>query len=114
MVIGFTLFIVIILIVGIWLIIEAKRMKHKVFAIFLIILILFTYISFSAVIKDEGIQLNSVSGIMSAGKLYLSWLVGAFKNVKSVTSYAAKQNWTDTNKTTNVSVNSNESVWDKL
>ena len=46
MAVGITLFIVAVLVIGIYLLVEVKRLRHKMFAIFLIVLILFTYISF--------------------------------------------------------------------
>lgn len=97
MAIGVTFIVIAVLVVAIWLIIEAKRMKHKVVAILLIALIIFTYISFAVVIKNNGLDLKTTSGWMSAGKLYFSWLGGIFTNVKSITSYAFKQDWKKVN-----------------
>ena len=114
-----TFFVVAIAVVAIWILVEVKRLKHKLWAIFLIGLILFTYISFSASLKGKDIKLNSVEGVASAGKLYLSWVGTLFGNVKTVTAYAIKQNWTDhknlTNNITSALTNStNNSVWSKL
>lgn len=99
MTIGVTALVIGVLIAAIWIIIEIKRLRHKAFAIFLIALILFTYVSFSVVLKNENVNLKSVSGIATASKLYVAWLSSAFNNVKSVTSYATKQNWGSENKT---------------
>ena len=93
MVIGVTLIIIAVLIAAIWIIIEIKRLKHKLFAIFLIALILFAYISFTFVLKDKPIDLKSPSGLMEASKIYFSWLGSATRNMKSVTTYAFKQDW---------------------
>ena len=93
MVIGVTLFIIAVLIAAIWIIIEVKRLKHKLFAILLIGLILFSYISFSVVLKGEDIDFKSISGLTDASKIYLSWLGSMFGNFKSITSYAVKQDW---------------------
>jgi len=100
MAIGVTFIIMAVVIVAIWILIEAKRMKHKVFAIFLILLILFAYISFAAVLRNNDIDLKSTSGLTTAGKLYYSWLVGVFHNIKSITGYAFKQDWKVLNETT--------------
>ena len=97
MAIGVTFIIVAVLVVAIWLIIEAKRMKHKVFAILLIMLIIFTYFSFSVILKNNEVDLKTAEGLMSAGKLYFSWLGGVFTNVKSITAYAFKQDWKKVN-----------------
>lgn len=91
--IGVTMLVIGVLIAAIWLVIEIKRMRHKLFAVFLIALILFTYISFSVVLKNEHVDLTSVSGIGKASKLYVAWLGSAFSNIKAITSYATKQDW---------------------
>ena len=91
--IGFTLFVMAGLIIAIWIIVEIKRMKHKLFAFFLIGLILFSYVSFSVVMKDHDLKLNTVSGLITAGELYLSWLGSMFINVKSLTAKAIKMDW---------------------
>lgn len=85
--------IVSILILGIWILIEVKRMKHKFFAIFLIALILFSYVSFSAIMKNNNIDLKTVEGLSKATKLYFLWLGSAFGNMKSITTNAIKMDW---------------------
>jgi hypothetical protein len=112
-----TFFVVAIAIVVIWVLIEVKRLKHKLFAFFLIGLILFTYISFSVSLKNENVDLKTVPGLIKAGKLYFAWLGSAFKNVKSITAYASSQDWNDYNKSalnesTKVPIISD--VWDKF
>lgn len=87
------LIVVLVLIVGIWLIVEFRRFNHKILAVFLIILILFTYFSFSAVIKGKGLDLKTANGIKEAGKLYLLWLGHAFSNVKVITSNVIGMDW---------------------
>ena len=101
MVIGTTLFIIAVLIVAIWVIIEVKRFRHKLLAIFLIVLILFTYFSFTAVIKKNNVELNSVSGLMQGSKLYLSWLGSIFVNLKTITTEAIHMDWKSVNNTKN-------------
>jgi hypothetical protein len=98
------LILVIVLVVVIWLFIEFKRFRHKMLAVFLILLILFTYFSFAAVVKDKGLDLKTFEGMKDAGKLYVLWLGNAFKNVKVVTSNVIDMNWEvngtpDSNKT---------------
>ena len=88
-----TAIIVGVLVVAIWIFIEIKRMKHKLFAILLIALILFSYISFAVTIKGEDIDLMSVDGIMTASQLYFSWLGSVFVNLKSITTYAIGMDW---------------------
>lgn len=87
------LIVVVVLVAAIWLFIEFKRFRHKMLAVFLILLILFTYISFSAVIKNKNIDLKTFEGIKEAGHLYVLWLGNAFQNVKVVTSNVIDMNW---------------------
>jgi len=90
---GISLFIIAVLIIAIWVIIEIKRLKHKLFAVFLIALILFTYLSFIVTLQGQEIDFKSVSGWMTAGKLYYSWLGSIFGNMRSLTSYAVNMDW---------------------
>jgi len=93
MALGITFFIVAILIAGIWIFIELQRFKHKIFAIFLIALILFTYLSFILTIKGNEIDFGTVPGLIKAGKLYVVWLGSIFDNVKTVTAQVIGMNW---------------------
>ena len=95
MAIGVTLLVVGVLVAAIWTIIELKRLKHKIFAIFLICLILFTYFSFSAIINTHDVDLKSVEGLTEAGRLYFVWIGALFGNFKSITSHAVKLDWQD-------------------
>jgi hypothetical protein len=102
------LVLVIVLAVAIWLIIEFKRFRHKILAVFLILLLVFTYFSFSAVIKDKGLDLKTVDGMKQAGKLYLLWLGNAFNNVKVVTSNVINMDWRG-NETVDINTTGNSS-----
>ncbi len=88
-----TLILVIALIVAIWLLIEFKRFRHKIVAVFLILLIVFTYFSFVSVIKGKNLNLKTSEGMKEAGRLYFVWLGHAFKNVKVVTSNVINMDW---------------------
>lgn len=115
MAIGVTFFIIAVAVIAIYLVIEVKRLKHKLFAFFLIGLILFTYISFTVSLKGQDVDLKSVDGLIKAGKLYWSWLSSLFVNAKSVTAYALKQDWKDYNKSVvDDPPTEIESIWDKL
>jgi len=93
MALGITILIIAVLIIAIWVVIEMKRMRHKVFAIFLIGLILFSYLSFSFVFKNHEINLTTVDGIRTATGLYLSWLGTVFSNLRTITSKTIDMNW---------------------
>ena len=94
---GITLVIVAVLIIAIWVIIEVKRLRHKIFALFLIALILFTYISFSVSLKGQDIDMTTIPGAMAASKLYVAWLGSVFNNLKSITAQAIGLDWTSKN-----------------
>jgi hypothetical protein len=87
------LVLVVVLVIAIWLIIEFKRFRHKILAVFLILLIVFTYLSFSSVIKGKELDLKTFDGMKQAGKLYFVWLGNAFNNVKVVTSNVISMDW---------------------
>ncbi len=97
--VGITLFVVAILIIAIWVIIEMKRFRHKLFAIFLIVLILFTYISFTVTLKGKDIDFTSISGLTTATKLYFAWIGSVFGNLKTITTNAVKMEWSTNNQT---------------
>ena len=81
------------MVITIWVVVELKRMKHKVFAIVLIAFILFLYLTSSYVFEGKGINLKSVDGLKEAGNLYFVWLGSFFGNLKTITVNAIKMNW---------------------
>jgi len=93
MVIGIALFVVAVLIIAIWVLIELKRFKHKLFAILLIALILFSYISATMIFRGQDIDFKTVPGLIKATKIYFLWLGSLFGNFKSITTNAIKMNW---------------------
>ena len=96
-----------VLIIAIWIIIEVKRLKHKVFAIALIAMIIFGYLSFGLVLKDQDVDLKTVPGTIKATKLYFSWMGSLFGNMKSITSHAVKMDWNN-----NVTIDDDEEIFD--
>lgn len=93
MAIGVTLLILAIAIISIYVLVELKRFRHKIFAIFLIAMILFVYLSATYVLKGRDLDLKTIPGVVDATKIYFSWLFSIFGNVKSVTSNAIKMDW---------------------
>jgi len=82
-----------ILIAVIWIFVELKRFKHKIFAMLLIAVILFSYFGFVMAIKGQEIDFKSVDGLKTAGGLYWAWLGNIFGNFKSMTTHAIKLDW---------------------
>jgi len=99
MAIGVTLLVIAVLLIAIWVIFEVKRFRHKLFAIFLIVLILFTYLSFTAVLKGKDVDIKTVLGLKEAGSLYVSWLGSIFGNLRSITTHAVDMDWKHVNET---------------
>jgi len=97
MTIGLTFMIIAVLIIGIWILVELKRLKHKIFAIILIALILFFYTSSTLALRGQGIDLKSADGIIKASKIYFAWLGSAFGNLKIITTNAIKMDWSSNN-----------------
>ena len=93
MVIGVTLLIVAVAIIAIYFLVELKRFRHKIFAIFLIVLILFVYLSAAYVLKGRDIDLKTASGFFEATKIYFNWLLSAFGNLKTITANAIRMDW---------------------
>lgn len=101
-----TLIGIVLIIAAIWAVLELKRFKHRALAIFLIVILLFTYFSFTVVFKDKKLDLSSMDGIKEAGGIYYSWVSSVFLNVKSLSSNAVKMNWGVNNTTLNLNNNS--------
>ena len=99
------LVLVIALIAIIWLSQEFKEVKNKFFTVFLILLLVFTCLSFSYAIKERDIDLKTTDGLKEAGHIYVLWLGQAFRNIKVVTGNAIGMNWKlDENVSVNESV----------
>jgi hypothetical protein len=93
MALGVVIIGIVVLIVAIYILFEVKRMKHKLFAFFLIALILFGFFSFNLVFKGEEIPLNNITDLGNAAKLYFNWVVYAFNNVKVLTANVVEMDW---------------------
>lgn len=93
--IGVVLFIILVIVAFIYFLVEFKRMRHKIFAIVLIALILFLYISATFfVFKGKTVDYKTVPGVINAGGIYLSWIGGVFwDNLKTITTNAIKMGW---------------------
>lgn len=97
MVIGWI--IIIIAILAIFFLSKINNAKHKFSLIIIVLLIVFFYFTFTSVAKSNSINLGTASGVFSTGKLYLSWLVHGFGNVKTITGNAVRMDWFPSNAT---------------
>ena len=90
---GGTFFIVAAIIALIWILIEVKRFKHKIFALFLIGLILFSYLSAAMIFHGKELDLKTVPGVIAASRIYISWLGTVFQNTKQITANVVDMDW---------------------
>ncbi len=88
-----SLVIVGVVIIFIWLIMEFRRFRHKLLAIFLIITVLSLYISFTLAFKNESVNLGSISGIKETLGIYFSWIGAVSQNFKTITSNVIEMDW---------------------
>ena len=93
MALNVVIFLIVGLIIAIWMLLGLKHMKHKLFAILLIALVLLGFFSFNAVFQGKKVPLNNISEVNHAVSLYFSWFGSAFKNVKVLTTQAIKMDW---------------------
>jgi hypothetical protein len=93
MAISVIIFIVAILVIAIYLIYGLKRVKHKFLSLFLIALVLFSFLSFSAAFGGKEISIKNVSDLGNIVKIYFSWIGNLFGNFKLLTTNAIKMNW---------------------
>ena len=93
MAIGVAILIIAVAIIAIYFLIELKRFRHKIFAIFLILLILFVYLTAMYVFKERDVNLKTASGFIEATKIYFNWLLSAFGNLKTITANAIHMDW---------------------
>ncbi|MBT3405326.1 hypothetical protein HN832_00445 [archaeon] len=91
--IGVILFVVAILVIVVWLMLEFQRLKHKFLAIFVIGFMLSVYFTGFYVFNGKEIDYKSVSGLIDMSKTYFSWLFSIAGNFKSLTVNAVKMDW---------------------
>ena len=93
MVIGITVLIIAVLVIGIWIFWEMKRFKHKLYAIFLIGFVLLFYVGALISFKGQDIDFKSFDGLKQATGLYLSFFNSLFRNIVTITSNAVQMDW---------------------
>jgi ABC-type multidrug transport system permease subunit len=91
--IGVGILVVGVLIVAIWIIYGFKKVKHKFLTLFLVMLILFSFLSFSVVFSNGNLSFNSVADLKNAFVIYFSWLGNFFNNIKVISTQAIKLDW---------------------
>lgn len=91
--------IIAVLIILVLVFIKIRYIKHKVFLILFVLILLFFYITSSRILDEYNINWKSVAGIEKATKVYFAWLGGTFNNLKVITANTIKMDWAMKNKT---------------
>ena len=73
--------------------IHFKHWKHRMTAILIILFLLFVGLTFLKVSSNNSLDFKSPAGILSAAKIYFSWLVQVFNNVKIITGNVVRMDW---------------------
>ncbi len=84
---------IIIAIVIVLMFLKFRHVKHRTFAIIIILLLAFFYVSYTKVMATQNLDLKSLSGIDNAARLYFSWLYSAGINVKALAGNAIHMDW---------------------
>ena len=90
---GTTLIIISLIIIIVWVLLEIKRFRHKIFLISFVVLMVFLYIGVITVLHNKQINVKSVSGVISFMKIYFSWLSSVVMNLKSISANVVQMNW---------------------
>ena len=72
------------------------HVKSKMNIVFILLLLLFFYISASLVISKNHIEVKSFTGMVTAGKAYFQWLGQIADNTKTIVGNAIKMDWGST------------------
>ncbi|OGJ12446.1 hypothetical protein A3K82_02815 [Candidatus Pacearchaeota archaeon RBG_19FT_COMBO_34_9] len=70
-----------------------KSHQHKRVALLLILLLLFFIFGLKMAFSGKDMQINSISDLGKAVKIYFSWLGSALNNIQLITAQAIKMNW---------------------
>jgi hypothetical protein len=97
-----------ILVVVFLLLLKARHIKHRFFAVLLVLLFIFIYFTSTQLLSNKGLDFKTFDGWMKAVKIYFTWLGHAFGNLKDLTGQAVKMDWvgnsTPSLNATNVSI----------
>ncbi|MBU3913733.1 MAG: hypothetical protein KKE50_06595 [Nanoarchaeota archaeon] len=93
MIAGFSWIILGVLLVVFLVLLKVRHVKHRFFALILVLLMIFLYFTSSSILANKAIDFKSFEGWVTAGKIYFSWLIHAFDNTKSLLGNAIKMDW---------------------
>ncbi len=85
------------LVILIYFIFRAGHLRHRLFLVLAIFLLVFIYFTASRVLSGHDINWKSVEGISKGTRMYFSWLGSAFSNAKALTKKKKKMDWSPNN-----------------
>jgi hypothetical protein len=77
----------------IWIFIKMRHVKHRSYAIFIILILLFFLVTGTKVVNDNKIDVSTFKGFLNAGKMYFVWLFQLGGNAKALVGSAINMNW---------------------
>jgi Na+/phosphate symporter len=80
-------------------IVKFKEIRHKFGFLFIVFILLFLAITIWQVYKNNNLSFDTFDDLISASRIYVSWLGQVFTNVKGVTGYVVNQQWGLSNST---------------
>lgn len=100
MITGSMIFSAVILVFALLIIMKVTRMRHRLLAVILMIIVIFLYFSFNFALDGHDIDLTTAKGVTKTFGIYFSWLNSAFGNIQGITSRVVENT-------------SNETFWEK-
>jgi hypothetical protein len=91
--IAIVLIIISLLAIGIYMLAEFRKVKHQIWAVIIIGLLLFGYLSFTWVLRGRDIDYGTASGLFEATKIYFLWIGSIFGNMRTITGNAVDMDW---------------------
>ena len=76
---------------------KAKEIRHKMGLLFVVMICLFLIFSAIQIYRSKTTDLTTFDGLMSALKIYFSWLGQIFHNTKGIVGYTIQQDWSINN-----------------
>lgn len=72
---------------------RVKEIRHRMGLLIVTLILLFFALTAYQIYKNHDVDLSNFDGVVSAGKVYFSWLGHLFSTTKKVTTYAVQQEW---------------------
>jgi len=79
--------------------IRMKHTQHKVYIALIILVLLFVYVTGSRVLQENSVDLKNAGGMVTAVKVYFTWLGSVTGNFKDLAGHAVKLEWNFKNET---------------